>query len=478
MDEHFDLSLAERQEAWKYIVEKLEHYYQHTGSYPVSPKLDVNEISGFVQSPDFNKGAHVTSSIDHVLEGLTRYTVHTPHPGYFGLFNPRPSFAGILADLASAVFNPQLAAWSHAPFAVEVEQYLVRQFGLKFGFKEGQIDGVFTTGGAEANLTAMLCALNHHFPGMGKSGLVGFGARPMVYCSAEAHHSIAKAARSTGLGTESVATIATGPDLKMDTEQLRSRIGQDKERGLKPFLLVGTAGSTGAGAIDDLPVLAAIAKEYGLWLHVDAAYGGAAALAPALRHQLRGIEDADSITFDSHKWLSVPMGSGMFITSHTGILDMTFRISTEYMPREAKGLEITDPFTHSIQWSRRFIGLKLYMTLLVHGWEGIAKTIEHQWQVGENFRNLLVENDWQVLNDSPLPILCFTDARYANDPRFCRQIVDNIIRSGRAWLSVYPVGDTPAFRVCITNYRSGAEDLRVLMDELNRERREFLNLEA
>ena len=133
-------------------------------------------------------------------------------------------------------------------------------------------------------------------------------------------------------------------------------------------MINGTAGTTGTGTIDELNQLSFICKKNNIWFHVDAAYGGGAILSQDLKHQLTGIEKSDSITFDAHKWMSVPMGTSIFLTSKNDILSKTFRITTEYMPKEADKLTITEPFTHSIQWSRRFIGLKVYLPLLFYGW--------------------------------------------------------------------------------------------------------------
>src|SRR5207249_952234 len=143
---------------------------------------------------------------------------------------------------------------------------------------------------------------------------------------------------------------------------------------------------TSAGAIDPIPDLAGIAEREGLWYHVDAAWGGAAALLPELRPRLAGIERADSITFDALKWLSVPMGAGIFLTRHPSILERTFGTGTSYMPRDAAGLDVVDPYSHSMQWSRRFIGLKVYLSLLVAGWDGYAAAIRHQVAMGDRLR--------------------------------------------------------------------------------------------
>jgi glutamate/tyrosine decarboxylase-like PLP-dependent enzyme len=175
--------------------------------------------------------------------------------------------------------------------------------------------------------------------------------------------------------------------LRIDLDSFRAAIQRDLTNGHAPFLIVATAGTTGAGVIDPLPHIASIAREYGLWFHVDAAWGGAAALVPELHPVLDGIELADSITFDAHKWLSVSMGAGIFLTRHPDILSRCFATQTAYMPKESEGMQVADPFAHSLQWSRRFIGLKLFLSLAVAGWDGYAAAIRHQTEMGELLRD-------------------------------------------------------------------------------------------
>jgi len=365
----FDLTSEQRAELFTELLPELEKYYSRTAELRVTPPLDPEEIRRYVRKADFSHPVEIKEAASRVTGALRKYIVHTPHPRYYGLFNPRPNFPSIVADLITATFNPQLAAWSHSPYAAEVENYLISEFGQRIGFPAGEIDGVFATGGAEANITAVLCALNNAFPGYANEGLFSLKCRPLIYCSSEAHHSVIRAARSSGLGKESVRMISVNEMGAIRADNLERTIKSDLAEGNIPFMITATAGTTGMGSIDDLNELASIAERYSLFYHIDAAWGGAAVLNAAMRPWVSGIEKADSVTFDVHKWLSVPMSASMFITRHRDLLSKTFRITTDYMPKEAEDLEITDAFTHSIQWSRRFIGLKLYMSMVVFGWE-------------------------------------------------------------------------------------------------------------
>jgi len=470
----FDLKKSERKATLDAILDRLEGYYDDTAKFPVSPNIDVNEIKAFINEQSLQSGGNYTAAIESVFKGLEEYAVHTPHPKYFGLFNPRPNFAGIISELIAAYYNPQLAAWSHAPFAVEVETKVIKEFANLFGYSNDNSDGVFCSGGNEANQTAVLCALNHKYPGFARDGLLGTKKRPIIFCSNEAHHSVHKAAKTAGLGYNSVIPIPVDDDLKLDAAELSKAIDDCRKNNTDPLMIIGTAGTTGTGAIDDLEGISKIAKNHNIWFHVDAAYGGAAILSHTLKNQLKGIEHSNSITFDAHKWMSVPMGTSIFITSDTDILGRTFSISTEYMPKDAEKLEIKDPFSHSIQWSRRFIGLKVYLSLLFYGWDGYDDIISHQAHIGELLRKKLRHNGWTIMNNTALPVICFTDEKHGNDENFTKTILEKIYQSQKSWISIYPVKNINTFRACITNYNTEENDLDELVSELNQERKNYL----
>ncbi len=227
----FDLTREQRTELFEMLLPELEKYYNNTAELRVTPPLDLNEIRQVVRKADFNNPSDVRDAVRLVTGALRKYSVHTPHPRYYGLFNPRPNFPSVIADLITATFNPQLAAWSHSPYASEVENYLISEFGQKIGFPEDTIDGVFATGGAEANITAVLCALNNAYPGFANEGLLSLKKRPAIYCSSEAHHSIVRAARTSGLGKNSVRMISVDEKGAIRTDILEKTILSDKSEG-------------------------------------------------------------------------------------------------------------------------------------------------------------------------------------------------------------------------------------------------------
>src|SRR5436309_14834750 len=284
-----------RASLWNAVTTFIESHLQSIEQLPVSPLVTVAAALCIAESFTFGQPLAAEEAFRRIAAELIQGQVHTSHPQYFGLFNPAPTTMSIAADALVATLNPQLAAWSHSPLAVAVERHLVRSIAAKFGLSLDQADGVFTSGGAEANQTALLAALAYRWPKVASEGLRSLSEEPIFYVSSEGHHSFLKAARTVGLGANALRQASVEVDLRIAVHSLRETIRRDRDAGYAPFLLVATAGTTGAGIIDPLPELARVAEEEGLWFHVDAAWGGAAAFAPELRAVLDGIERADSI---------------------------------------------------------------------------------------------------------------------------------------------------------------------------------------
>jgi glutamate/tyrosine decarboxylase-like PLP-dependent enzyme len=239
-------------------------------------------------------------------------------------------------------------------------------------------------------------------------------------------------------------------------------------KGLLPFMVIGNAGTTAAGVIDPLTEIGSFCNQAGLWFHADAAWGGAAVVSPSLRRHLAGTELADSITCDAHKWFSVPMGAGMFFCRHRDSVAQAFRSDVTYMPGKTAGqigdAAVTfDPLTHSAQWSRRFIGLKLFMSLAERGEAGYAAMIEHQARMGNLLRELLAASGWRIVNSTPLPVICFTRDGLAPTALLAAMRERQI-----AWMSEANLGGVQVMRACITSFRTTASDIEQVVAEMNR----------
>ena len=435
---------------------------------PVFPNVTADEIRAHLSLRyDFTRPIALEDVIADAEGMLRKWQVQVTHPRYFGLFNPSVTLASVVADTLVAMYNSQLANWRTSPAANEIERHTLGWLAQKFGLPEDCI-ATFTSGGTEANLSALVVALTRAFPSYGEHGLRSLKGQPAIYLTEEAHHGFNKIAHMTGLGRRSLRLIATDSGLRMDVADLKRRVAEDRRDGLLPFMVVGTAGTTAAGAIDPLPEIGRFSQEAGLWFHIDAAWGGAAVLSPKLKHHLAGIQAADSITCDAHKWFSVSMGCGMFFCRHRESVAQAFRAEVSYMPGKPVGVaedasQTFDPFTTSAQWSRRFIGLKLFMTLAQLGEAGYAEMIEHQTRMGQVLREALVASGWRIVNSTPLPLVCFT--REALAPG---KLLAALRERQIAWMSEAQLGGVPVMRACITSFRTTEADIEWVVGEMNR----------
>ena len=429
---------------------------------PIVPHVTAAEIRSYLSSRyDFKKTLSLEEVVADVEHMLGTWQVQVTHPRYFGLFNPSVTLASVIADTLVAMYNSQLANWRTSPVGNEIERHTLGWLTAKFGLPTETI-ATFTSGGTEANLSAIVVALTRAFPGYGEHGLRQLSAVPTIYVTKEAHNGYNKIAHITGLGRKALRIVATDQDLKLDIKDLERQVAEDRMNGFAPFMVVGTAGTTAAGIIDPLQEIGSFCREQNLWFHADAAWGGAAILSPALKHHLAGIESADSITCDAHKWFSVPMGCGMVFCRHPDRVAEAFRADITYMPKKTD-TTVADPLMNSVQWSRRFIGLKLFMALAQHGESGQVDMIEHQARMGHVLREALTASGWQVVNSTPLPLVCFTRTGLIIS-EFLSSLRENQI----AWMSEALLNDTPVVRACITSFRTTEADIHWVVGEMNR----------
>ena len=452
---------------WERLGNSIDEFRRSIRNFRVAPQVQPQELVDELRGYDFSAPVSLDKLTSDVIRLFQQYSVQVTHPRYFGLFNPGVHDSGIVAETLAAAFNPQLAAWSHSPIANEIEQHVLQALARLLGFPERETAAHFTTGGAEANLSALLVALSHKCPAWAERGIAALDSTPRIYISAGGHDSIAKAARACGLGTEVVRSLpAPRPSFAMDPDQLEEAIAEDQKTGCFPLVIVGTAGTTSTGAIDPLPALAAIARTHGAWFHIDAAWGGAACLSPKLRKHIAGIELADSVTWDAHKWLSVPYAAGMFFCRHPEAVRHAFSMQTSYMPGHVPGA--LDPYASTLQWTRKTMGLKVFMSLAELGISGYRRLIEHQAAIGTLLRRRLKQRGYEVVNDTPLPLSCFTHPVIRNSKLTTTEVLNEIYARGKVWISdVTPDGRERFFRACITHYEANEGDIECLLEELD-----------
>ncbi len=443
-------------------ADAVDRYYEALESLPVVPDTDAFRIRSELARFDLEQGHGLERLVPEVERLFREHGLQTPHPSCFGLFNPAPSLGGMAADLLVAGFNPQAGAWHQSPIATEIERHLVRWFLARFGLDADAGYGHFTSGGSEANATGILLALTRRFPTFRQGGLRTLDGQPVFYVSSEFHHSFEKIAQQSGLGRNAVRRVAVSEQHVMDTRDLVRSVRRDRATGLRPFAVVATAGTTNAGLVEPLGEIARVARREDLHLHVDAAWGGGLVISDRLRPHLAGIEEADSITFDPHKMLSVPMGAGMLLSRQRAWLDQAFGLTTDYVPDEES--ENLDNYRLGMQFSRRHAGLKLFFNLAGDGRQACAAAVERQVGLAESLKTGLSDRGWRVLNPAGVGVACFEDAA----GRVCPQAVAATVRHGRkAWVSSTRLGGRPVVRACVTSHLARQRHVDRLLDLLD-----------
>ncbi|MDR3464323.1 MAG: pyridoxal-dependent decarboxylase [Xanthobacteraceae bacterium] len=430
----------------------LEAATQRVARGPVTPDFDRQDFQAELAAFDFARPVPWADLLGWTVARLEHGVVHMTHPRYLGLFNPAPSFPAQSADRIAAAFNPQLASATTSPAAVAIEAHVIRAVARRAGLPPDAA-GHFTSGGSEANHTALVCALTRAEPGFATSGSRAFAGPPVFYISGDSHLAWIKIAHLAGIGRAAARLVATDGHGRMDPEALAAMLAADRGEGRVPFMVVATAGTTNAGMIDPLGACHDIARAAGLWWHVDAAWGGAAIASERLRGLLAGIERADSITIDAHKWLAATMGCGMFLTAHPALLAEAFNVRTSYMPSHAPS---ADPYLTSVQWSRRFLGLRLFLALAAAGWAGYAAHVERAVALAGMLAGLMRALGWSVLNDPALAVVCL--APPPGSPPVGR-IVARLLATGGAWVSAAVFEGREVVRACVTHGETSAADI-------------------
>ncbi len=451
---------AERNRVEEWLSGELQGALQRIQAGPVTPTIDMAAFREELKTYDFGKPRPLEDLLRWTLERMEHGIVQMANPRYFGLFNPGASFPAQCADRIAGLFNPQLASSGSSPVPVELERHVIRAIAQRAALGDAAT-GHFATGGSEANYTALLSALTGAHPEFASDGARAFAGPVKFYTSRDCHIAWLKVAHQAGVGRAALRLIDTDGRGRMDPRALTQAIAADRVNGAVPVMVVATAGTTGAGMIDPLHACADIAQQEHLWYHIDAAWGGAALASNRLRPVLAGIERADSITIDAHKWLATTMGCAIFITRHGHLLSEAFHASTSFMPSSVSGV---DPYLNSVQWSRRFLGLRLFLALASAGWEGLGAHVERSVEVVARVKERLVALGWTVANDSELAVL---DAVPPADLGDVRELVRRVVAGGRAWVAPTTFEGRDVVRICATNGETTIEDVNALIAALN-----------
>jgi glutamate/tyrosine decarboxylase-like PLP-dependent enzyme len=450
---------AERERLDDFLTRELPRANERIARGSVVPTFHLAAFKSELAAFDFRTPRPLDELLTWSMAQIEHGIVHMTHPRYFGLFNPAPTFPAECADRIVGAFNPQLATWTTAPAAVEIEAHLINAVARRAGLPPDAV-GHCTSGGSEANCTALICALTRANPRFATDGARSFAGPPVFYISRESHLAWLKIAHQTGIGRAAARLVATDGSGRLDAQELTSAMREDRAKGCVPVMIVATAGTTNAGMIDPLAACARIARDAGVWFHVDAAWGGALIASDRMRSVLAGIEEADSITIDAHKWFATTMGCGMFMTRDASILPSVFHVSTSFMPSNIVNL---DPYVTTAQWSRRFLGLRLFLSLAAAGWGGYGEHVERSIELMALLKERLADQGWTIANNSPLAVLCIEPPAGAGQSR---AIVSRVVASGRAWIAAAKFEGRDIIRVCLTHGEATTQDILELVQAL------------
>jgi len=450
-----------REQAHRMLDDILD-YVQHIRERPVWQPIPDDVRAGFRSSAPIGP-TDLTAVHDEFMRCILPYATGNTHPGFMGWVHGGGNVAGILAEMLAAGLNANLGGRDHMP--IEVERQVVEWMRQIFRFPE-TASGVFVTGTSMANLLGLLIA---------RTALLGVGARRfgvaaeprrlVAYASRAAHGCIARAMDLSGLGTEQLRLIPTDRNHRIDLDELERSIADDRKADCLPFAVVGTAGTVDTGAIDDLTGIARIARREKLWFHVDGAFGALAVLAPNLAPRLAGIEDADSIAFDFHKWAQVPYDAGFILVRDGSAHRDAFASPAAYLRRETRGLAAGGvwPCDLGPDLSRGFRALKTWFTLKVYGISAIGAVVSRSCALARYLEAKVAESrKLELLAPVALNVVCF---RYRDEEadRLNATIVADLHEAGIVAPSTTAIDGRLAIRAAIVNHRTDERDIDALV---------------
>src|SRR5215470_1629868 len=444
------------------MIDWIADFLAGIGDLPAFPNVQPGDISAKLPMTPPVKG----EAMDEILADVDRVIMpgmaHWNHPRFFAYFTSSGSGPGILGELLSAAFNVNSMLWQSCPAATELEHVTLDWLRQMIGLPP-EFFGVIYDGGSSSTFHAIAAAreqvigLNAREHGLG-------GSRLRLYTSEQGHSSIDKAARALGLGLDSVRNVAVDDEYRMNPQSLADAIADDRRSGVSPFCVVATVGSTSCTSIDPVPEIADVCEREGLWLHVDAAHGGAAAVVPEMRNVLNGCGRADSIVINPHKWLFVQMGLSVLFTRKPDVLRRAFSLVPEYL-KTGQGDGAVNYMDYGIPLGRNFRALRLWFTLRYFGVEGIVDRIREHLELARRFAERVdAHPDFERLAPAPLSTVCFRAHPRGLDDEAAlddlnRRLLEAVNQSGEAFLSHTRLRGRFTIRMVISHLRTNEEQI-------------------
>jgi aromatic-L-amino-acid/L-tryptophan decarboxylase len=461
-----------------HVVDMLAEYLDHIEEKRVFPDVEPRAVRELFAEPLPQSPTSPQAVLSEIETKLLPYCTHVGHPGYMGLITPSPNPIGVIGDFVCSALNQNLGAYSIGPSAVEMERRVVRWLTDLCGY-DGNAGGNLTSGGMMANFIGLKLArdaVTHD-----RAQHEGIDKGWAVYVSEERHVSIDKAVDAIGLGRNALRPLPTDASFQLRLDALEAAIARDKETGMRPMCIVGVFGTTNTGAVDDIRTLRRIADREGIWLHIDAAYGGGMLLSHEWPMRNRGLELADSITIDPHKWFYAPLDAGAVLVKDHGRLTASFGMKPSYLTDELdEENERYQYYVHGFEQSRRFRGLKVWMSFKRYGAHQIGEWVDNNVRQAKHLYTLAEAHpEFEAASNPPMSAICirYKNARLNESEarKLHAEVARRVEQGGRFWISTTELKGKAWFRINPVNFRTREEHMEELFSLLQNECRFVLH---
>lgn len=462
-----EISREEFRKAGYLLIDLISGFINEIDERPVTTgeaPEQISKVAGYSTIPE--DGSPPEEILKKASDFLFNHSLLNGHPKFFGYITSSPAPIGALADMLASAVNPNVGANILSPAATEIEKQTISMLAELCGLPSSW-GGLLVSGGNMANITAFLTARAAKAPGqVKKEGVYAIQGRMVFYCSHATHAWAEKAAIHSGIGTDAIRWVETVEGNRMDVTKLDQTISQDIENGFVPFMVVGNAGDVSMGSVDDLRAIAGICSKYNLWFHVDGAYGLPATILPEMREKFSGLEAADSIAIDPHKWLYCPLEVGCTLVKDPEKLRNTFSAHPAYYNFGEKDSPEHNYYEYGLQNSRGFRALKVWCILQHVGRKGYEKMIRHDINMAELLYEYAIKNPEIEAVSHNLSITTFRyvppDRNYSigNLNELNEMLLNELQKGGRLFLSNAVIDGKYCLRVCVVNFRTREKDIK------------------
>jgi aromatic-L-amino-acid/L-tryptophan decarboxylase len=468
MSDNLAVSADQIREMGRAALDLVAAYYDTLAERPVLHPTTSADLRRLIDEPAPPGPTPFPELLDTLREVVVEYSRHNAHPRFFGYVSSPGNPFNTVGSLIAGALNSNVTCWRSGPAASEIELLTIRWLKEMLGFPMGAA-GLLVSGGSMANFAGIAAARSAKLPTVVRQGIRGC---MRLYASSEAHFSVRKAAAMLGIGTDNVRVVRVDKSLRMDLDDLDRLVAEDRAAGHLPFCIVASAGTAGTGAIDPIGPIADFARAHDLWLHVDGAYGGFAALAPSARAAFARIGDADSLSLDPHKWLYLPVGCGCVLYRDPATARAAFSEDADYT--RVVGLERDEAFAfwdYGPELSRPFRALDLWLLLKSAGVTALSEAIEENIACARYFAGLVnASPDLEMLAPVDLSIFCFRYRAHDGDlNEFNARLMVALQQSGSSYLSNTTIDGKFALRGCVLNYRTTRADMERLLEDVRKE---------